>query len=178
MKKFKDKTLLLGALGSALLIHSGFMHADGKGLVLEAGIYGSQLDEDLGPIFNDTDRAINVGIGWRFNEWIMLDVGYWDLGEYKSDEFGNNRFIRVDVSAWSAGAIVSAPAGPVDLYGRLGAASWEADTREVDRDGTDLFYGLGAAFNAGENFDLYIEWVHFDLDAAVDTLGIGLRYTF
>jgi OOP family OmpA-OmpF porin len=66
----------------------------------------------------------------------------------------------------------------MDFYARGGAAFWEYDGKYIDEDGSDPYYGLGAAFNVGSSLDLYLEWVRFDLETNIDTIGLGVRYTF
>ena len=74
--------------------------------------------------------------------------------------------------------MASVPLWIMDFYAKGGAAMWEYDGRNVDADGTDAYYGVGAAFNIGGSLDLYAEWVRFDLETNLDTFGLGVRWTF
>ncbi|MEH6592579.1 MAG: hypothetical protein V7746_20095 [Halioglobus sp.] len=64
------------------------------------------------------------------------------------------------------------------MYARGVTAFWEAEGKNVDTDGTDPYYGVGLAFNIGSSLDLYAEWIRFDFDSKIDTLGLGVRWTF
>ena len=172
------QTLLFSLTTTALaLAVSGNAAADGM-FVLGVGAYFSQIDEDLGVIFNDSDSAYTGSIGWRFNEWLAIDAGYWKLGEFYSDRFGNEYRIDAKVDSWSLGAIVGVPVGIVDFYLRGGLAAWEADAGTFEEDGQDPFYGFGAGFNLGDDLQIYGEWIRFDIAASIDTLGVGLRFNF
>ena len=65
----------------------------------------------------------------------------------------------------------------MDFYARVGLAYWEYDGRNIDEDGNDPYFGLGAAFNIGSSLDIYGEWVRFDQEAKIDSLGLGIRWT-
>ena len=107
-----------------------------------------------------------------------MDAAYWDIGEFKSDELGNGQKVAYDTSMWTVGGIVSVPLWVLDVYGRMGAAMWDVDSRYIENDGTDIYYGVGAALNIFGSLDLYAEYVRFDADEAIDSVGLGLRFTF
>jgi hypothetical protein len=157
------------------------------GLMVGAGGYYSRVDDsfDLGDIsglddinFDDSSFAYTLAVGYRFNNWLSVDAGYWDLGDYKSDPLNSGNKSSFDATAWTAGGMASVPLFFLDVYARGGAAFWETDGRLVNDDSTDLYYGVGVAFNFFRSMDVYAEWVRFDLDAALDTFGVGFRYTF
>ncbi len=160
--------------------------ADGVGFMLEGGAYYAQVDddvaiedlEDLKTKFDDSSYGYNLGVGWRFNKWLAVDGGYWDLGEFNSDRFADGGKAKVEFDTVTLGGIVSVPLWILDIYARGGAAFWNADARHFDDDGTDPYYGVGASMNIGGSLDLYLEVLRFDLETAVDTAGIGVRFTF
>jgi OOP family OmpA-OmpF porin len=184
-------TGLAAALGCAAMMTSFQVAAESENAAwfIGGGVYYSGLDDtfddidDIGDVFDidldDNSTAFNLGGGYRFNKWLAVDAGYWDLGNYSSDfdeDFGRE---KVDATAWTVGGMVSVPLWIMDFYARGGAAFWDFDARgAADADGTDPYYGLGAAFNIGSSFDIYAEWIRFDLDAEVDTFGLGVRWTF
>ena len=173
---FQQLVLSLVTIG-LVIVFPGAAIADGS-FVISGGAYLSQIDEDLGVLFNDSDSAYTGTIGWRFNEWISIDAGYWDLGEYNSDRFGDGYRIDAKVDSWSLGAIVGMPIGIVDIYLRGGMAFWEADARIMEESDQDPYYGFGLGFNLGDDLQIYSEWIRFDIAASIDTLGVGLRLSF
>jgi hypothetical protein len=160
--------------------------ADGVGLMIAGGGTYAQIDddfdledfEDLEAFFDDKSWGLNAGIGWRFNKWLAVDAGYWDLGEFKSDRDGEGRKAKVDFDTLTVGGIVSVPLWILDIYARGGAAMWDADSSGFSEDGTDPYYGIGAALNIGGSLDIYLEIIRFDLETDVDTAGLGVRWTF
>ena len=181
--QFKKFILLLGF--TALLM-PGIASADGVGLMLGGGGTYGQIDDDFDledldgveAFFDDKSFGLNGNIGWRFNKWIAVDGGYWDLGEFKSDRDGSGRKAKLDFDALTLGGMVSVPLWILDIYARGGAAFWDADSRELSDDGTDPYYGIGAAVNIGGSLDIYLEIIRFDLETDIDTAGLGVRWTF
>jgi OmpA-OmpF porin, OOP family len=168
-------------------------HHSNRGFMIGAGIYYGLVDDkvdtdsdfDFSDItIDDSSAAYNFMAGYRFNHWLAVDAGYWNLGEYSSDRFPvTGDKVTTEVSAWTLGGMVSVPLWIIDVYGRAGVAWWETDTKNGSGDdSTDYYYGLGAALNLGGSIDLYAEWVRFDLGSDVNTnidrLGIGVRWTF
>jgi len=135
-------------------------------------------DDNITAFFDDKSTGYNLGAGYRFNKWLSLDAGYWDLGEFKSDRLGNGEKVGFDASMWTVGGMVSVPLWILDVYGRAGAAMWDVDSRYIDEDGTDAYFGAGLALNIFGSLDLYAEYLRFDTTDAIDTATLGLRFTF
>jgi OmpA-OmpF porin, OOP family len=175
-------TLCSAATGSQLA------HADGVGFMLGGGGSYAQVDddydldeiEDITDItFDDSSFSYNLNAGWRFNKWLSVDAGYWDLGSYKSEIEGLDRKQSFDSSAFTLGGMVSIPVWIIDLYARAGVAMWEVEGRNIDEDGSDPYYGIGGAFNIGASLDIYLEAIRFEAaDSNLDTVGLGVRWTF
>lgn len=182
------KQFSLALLASSLLaIGTSAVQADSTGLFIAGGVNYAELDasfedidfdDDIEAFFDDKAVGYNLGGGYRFNKWLALDAAYWDLGEFKSDTLGNGQKLKYDTTIWTAGGIVSVPLWILDVYGRAGAAMWDVDSRNFDDDGTDLYYGAGVALNIFGSLDIYAEYVRFDADEAIDSVGLGLRFTF
>jgi hypothetical protein len=188
MSTLVRKTGLALAISGAALMAPVAANADGEGWMIGGGIYYSKVDDkveidwediDLGNLnFDNSSEAYHISGGYRFNKWLSLDAGYWDLGSFRSDKDGSGHKQAFDAETWTVGGMVSVPLWIMDFYARGGAAMWEYDGKNVDIDGTDPYYGVGAAFNIGGSLDIYAEWVRFDLDTDLDTFGLGVRFTF
>jgi hypothetical protein len=96
--------------------------------------------------------------GYRIFDFLAVEGGLTDFGDVKSWETGSNMIrneVTIGISGWNAVAVGLIPLGKVDLYGKLGAFSWNRDERIVTVDddvsesysGTDLTYTLGIQFN-------------------------------
>ncbi len=172
---------LLGALPATTL-------AD-EGLMIGAGAYYTLVDDelrgdrdfndDVKALIDDSSYGLNASVGWRFNNWIAIEGGYFYLGEVESDKLESGGRVDIETDAWHAGAMLSVPLWIFDVYARGGVAMWDAEAKfGLADDGTDPYYGLGGALNLGGSIDLYAEWVRFDLNTDIDTFGLGLRFTF
>ena len=92
------KTGLALAMSSAALMAPMAANADGEGWMIGGGVYYSKVDDNVeidweniapGDIdFDSSSEALNITGGYRFNKWLSLDAGYWDLGSFKSDKDG------------------------------------------------------------------------------------------
>ena len=188
MSSLIRKTGLALAMGCAALMAPMAANADGTGWMIGGGVYYSKVDENVeidweniefsDITFDSSSEAFHATGGYRFNKWLSLDAGYWDLGSFKSDKDGLGNKEQFDVETWTVGGMVSVPLWIMDFYAKGGAAMWEYDGKNIDTDGTDPYYGVGAAFNIGGSLDIYAEWVRFDLETDLDTFGLGVRFTF
>ena len=141
---------------------------------------GDNLEDELEAVFDDQSVGFNIGAGWRFNNWLAVDAAYWDFGEFKSDEIASAGKTELETTAITVGAMASVPLWILDVYGRAGVAFWDtdADFRELEEDGEDLYFGVGAALNIFGSIDLYLEVIRFDLETDLDTANLGVRFTF
>jgi len=189
MSNLTPKSVLALLMTVIVLCLPTVASADGTGLMLGGGVYATALDDtfnrdtiedidDVKDVFDETSTGYNLDIGWRFNKWIAVDAGYWDLGEFKSDRDGSGDKAKIDMTTFTVGGMVSVPLWVFDIYARGGAAFWDADSRHYDDDGTDPYYGIGAALNIGGSLDIYLEILRFDLETDIDSAGLGVRYTF
>jgi OmpA-OmpF porin, OOP family len=136
--------------------------------------------------FEDSDTALSLFAGYRFNPYIAVEAGYIDLGaaEYRSTGTVNppgpivSAPIAVDIDVeskgFTLGALGSLPLGEVvDLHGHLGflfattdlsvtarSTSTSASTEELDSIGG--FYGVGVGVNLGAHWSLSLDWTRYD----------------
>lgn len=167
--------------------------------------------------------------GWRFNDTFALEVSYTDHGKFSDqailtdsltvverDPATNQEIInRVDAHwdadvdyelvSYGVSVLVTWPVSRrLNVYGRLGISSWEADSRikgrltyrgDLDRDwnvggdlsdsGTSFFYGLGVFYRFTRNYAAKVEYQQtsmdsglFTSDAELNALSLGIRYYF
>ena len=180
--------LLVAAAVPASAVENGFY--------IGGSIGGSSLevrdfDDELGELrFSDGDTAYKLFAGFRFLNFFAVEAGYVDLGDPADivGEFeGNPIELQIGLKGWDAFAVGLLPIGPVDLFAKVGIASWDADIvavlgdiRDPDSDsGTDPVYGLGVALRFG-NLSLRAEGEQFDIDGAEDIymFSVGATFTF
>ncbi|MEH6569091.1 MAG: outer membrane beta-barrel protein [Halioglobus sp.] len=181
---------LVSFLAALIFVLALPAQADGTGFFLAGGLNYNALDdtfdkdnfsppEDLESAYDDSSQGFNLGGGWRFNKWLAVDAAYWDFGEFRSDRDPiSGEKDDLDATIITLGGIASVPLWIFDIYARGGAAFWDLEGGRFDEDGTDLYYGVGAAVNIFGSLDIYLEAVRFDLESDINSIGAGLRFTF
>jgi opacity protein-like surface antigen len=153
------------------------------GWYLGGGLSYTEFYSDEGPNDFDTeddDTGIVMNAGYRFNEFVALELGYLDAGNFslETDQHGNNNRIKSDISikAIQSSFVLYLPIPKhLEVYGKLGAAFYEgeSDQRLLTWDGTvintesnsesgvDFLIGLGAGFSFADNWHIRVEWQDF-----------------
>jgi len=144
------------------------------------GLNNAQID--------DSDTTYTLRGGFRFNPYLALEVGYYDLGQYTFSGTSGNVAVTGSAKAKSYGisAVGILPVGPhMDLYGRVGWAESElkananatlATANRSDRQ-SEATYGLGARWNATRNWGVFAEWMKND-KIEVDSYLVGVDFRF
>jgi hypothetical protein len=153
------------------------------GSVGQAGVEFDQAIEGFDADFDASATAFKLIAGWRFIDWLSVEANYVDLGSADDKVLGEK--LESDVSGITLSAVGFLPAGPVDLFARIGAINWDADVEAPDLDirgsddGTDLTYGVGAQFRVW-SLSVRGEYEIFDIADAdsVDMFSIGVTWTF
>lgn len=148
---------------------------------------------------DDDDTGYKAFVGWQFHKNFAVELGYVDLGEYDID----TNITAPTTAAYSGDAEVDGFAlslvgsYPVtekfSVLGRVGAYTWDVDSDgsttvgatlvnlDVDDDGTDINFGVGAQYDFNKNFGLRAEYEVFsdvgDEDD-INFLSAGIVYRF
>jgi opacity protein-like surface antigen len=162
-------------------------HAVDNGIYLGAGVgqSGVEFDDDFEGTNLDFDASATsykVIAGWRFIDWLSVELNYVDLGT--ADDRVQGQKIETDIDGVSLSALGFLPIGPVDLFARVGAIDWSADLSvpgigSGSDDGTDFTYGVGAQFRVW-SLSLRAEYEVFDISDAdtVDMISASVTWTF
>ncbi len=125
--------------------------------------------------FDATDFGWKVFGNIMFTDHFGIEASYLDLGAPDDDILGS--IVEIDSNAFDAFIVGAIPATDFfDVFAKVGLVSWDTDISvanlpSLSDDGTDLAYGIGAAFNAGNNLSIRAEWEAFDIE---DTDGIWM----
>jgi outer membrane immunogenic protein len=182
--------LTAGALASAMLLavpamaDSGFYIGGSVGnTTLEANFQDPIGGNDF--LFDESDFSWKAFGGFNFDlPGLILGVegGYRSLGgpaaTFASESYG------IDITAWDAYGVAGFDLGPLNVFGKLGIISWDADVTIAgidagSEDDQDTAYGIGASFNLG-SLQLRAEYEVFDVSDIEDLymLSAGFVYTF
>ena len=130
----------------------------------------------------DTDESgWKVFAGFDAEKFFGSEVSYRDMGHF-SDVSGASS-LDADVDAWEASLRGVLPLGRVlKLFAKVGYAhvSFDGDvktgpitTADIDADGWDLIYGVGASVNLSERFGIRAEWEEFDTEDSLNSFSAG-----
>jgi OmpA-OmpF porin, OOP family len=129
---------------------------------------------------DDEDVSWNIGVGYRFNSNIALDVGYVDLGETKADltdasgatdASGQASFAAEGVTLALVGTF---PIGRWEPYIKAGVLFSSTDfrfsgdtesgsfARRITADNEGPFYGTGVRFTVTEPLQIYLDVTFLD----------------
>jgi len=153
------------------------------------GVGSSSLvdDNDAMPAANvdDSDTGWKIFGGYSFNEFLALEVGYVDFGEFGAAT-GSWEASSINVSAlgtWPLGSEFS-------LLGKVGANRWDAERRlgatSGDDNGTDVLYGIGLQYDFTDRINGRFEWERFASvgepavtgESDLDLLSVSVAYKF
>jgi OmpA-OmpF porin, OOP family len=157
-------------------IGSGHLGKSGSDIT---GINNAQLD--------DSDTTYTVRGGYRFNPYLALEVGYYDLGKYAfSGTVGRTEVSgSAKATSWGLSAVGILPLNQFDLYARLGIEQSRleanANTTLTNANSSDnqtgATYGAGGRWNFDRNWGVFLEWMKNDR-IQVDSYLVGIDYRF
>ncbi|MGZ5066996.1 MAG: outer membrane beta-barrel protein, partial [Usitatibacter sp.] len=145
------------------------------------GLNNAQVDT------NETTYTIRAG--WRFNPFLGLELGYYDLGKYAFHGRAIATTLDIDgeAKAKSVGLslVGTLPIDNFDLYGRIGYARSElkvnasatlaptpVNQKEKQNEAT---YGVGARWNVTREWGVFAEWMKND-KIDIDSYLIGVDF--
>lgn len=191
LQKYNVLKGLAASAAASVLLLSGPAMAD-SGFYVGGSVGNTTLQVDFeDPIgggtltFDENDFSWKVFGGFTFDLPVVnlgVEAGYRDLGgpsaTLAAETYG------IDVTAWDAFGVAGFDLGPVNVFGKLGFVSWDADLTVAgfdagSDDGTDTAYGVGASINLG-SFAIRAEYEMFDVSDVQDLymLSAGFVYTF
>ena len=154
------------------------------GWAVSAGVGSSQIrDEDGNDRFDGNAFGFYIDVEYRFTPNVALGIGGFNLGTAEDDFGGVDT--EIDVKGWAIfGRVILPLTESVDLYGRIGAATYHADlepggsSSPFGEDALDL--GVGLDIGTGDAFALRLEGRYFDgtRDESGGLLTLGMSYRF
>jgi OOP family OmpA-OmpF porin len=179
-----------GAVLSVAMMAPAIAAAD-SGFYLGVGAGGATLEANLGDTgipglpasIDEDDTAVKVFAGYYFDLPVVtlgVEGAYTDFGEPEIDvNLGQVTLETTGLAVWGTAAF---GLGPVDVYGKAGFLSWDAEAsllgESASEDGTDPGYGVGVRFNISK-IEVRGEYEMFDLDDAdLSMLSLGVAFRF
>ena len=176
-------TLLLGLTSTAWAGNESGVYIGGS--LGSAATAVSYTDPDIGSVdFDDDDTAYKVFVGYNFGLIPLVNLAvegsYVDLGAAMGSASGNS--VETSHTAFDAFGLVGFNLGPIELFGKVGAAEWDSEAKTqsntTDDSGTDAVYGVGAQLHLGPAA-IRAEYERFDLETAdIGLFSVGAAFTF
>ncbi len=177
----------------ALLAISLNAEAGDNGVYLGAALSRSTIDTDsdfFGFRYQDDDTAYKFIGGIRPFDSLAIEVNYVDFGNIIFDDRAIDGFrSEFETKAIDASAVVFVGGPVVELFGKIGAVYWDADSvlqggiggldlRNSDS-GADITWGAGVQAQLA-SIALRLEYENFNISDTdkVELWSLGFTYTF
>ncbi len=181
----KIKRILVAAALCALTPVTAF--AD-SGLILAASVGSAELSEDFDGFDVDTSStAYRLTVGWRFSDYLAVEAGYHNFGDFDQtfDISGTPIDVSLKADGFTFGGVGSLPLGDrFALFARAGAFFWDGDAdinnvTQATPEDTNLYVGVGARLALTERLSLTADASRYDLDdtsSSVFSAGFDIRF--
>lgn len=123
---------------------------------------------DIDGFEDDGETSFTLYGGAYINKHFGVEAGYGDFGDFDGTE----------VDGFYIAAVAKYPvANKVEIFGRLGVLSWNADHGSSETDGSDTLFGVGVAYQVNKQMKVVLDYntVEVDNDDA-DMFAIGVQY--
>jgi len=192
MKTIATVTLVAAALGCAPALAQQ-MTPFNQGWYFGAGIGQGHLNvsgQDLvgqDASVSNKETTYTIRTGWRFHQFLALEIGYYDLGKYSFHSAVGNIDGQAKAKSVGGSLVGIIPISNFDLYGRIGYARSELKVNasatlhptplnEKDHQ-NEAIYGVGGRWNFGRNWGVFAEWFKND-KIKVDSYVGGVDFRF
>ena len=149
----------------------------------------SNVKADLGSgaTLDENSSGTKLFTGYRFNKYIAVEAAFFNIAEASVGQvIVNNTLVSASTDMQGI-AVYGVGLYPLskkaDVYINLGVVDWDADVRvnntTAQSDGTDVLYGVGAAYAFTRNVAVFAEWDGFNSDnPELSMLAFGFRFSF
>jgi outer membrane immunogenic protein len=180
------KKLTISGLALVLLLVAGTAWAGGEsGLYLGGSAGSAAFDVSDGSVqYKDSANAYKIFGGYNFGIIPLINLAiegsYVDFGKAKGDVAGSSA--DTSMTGWDLFGLVGVNMGPVSLFGKVGAISWNAKSSYQSKSGkdsgTDPAYGLGLQLQIS-SFAIRAEYELFTIkNVDIGFASAGVSYTF
>ena len=143
------------------------------------GNFSSEIDDvgDANFDFDEDESASRIFAGWRFNNFVAIELGRYDFGEATTAP--DLLSISADTKGWAPSIIGTLPVGPVELFVRGGIIFYDVDVSldggEVfNESGEDPVYAAGIGVTVLERLNLKLEYEVVEISEFDDAEAVWL----
>ncbi len=160
-----------------------------------AGIQAGYSSVDMEKIGLDDDVNGQIYAGYMFNDWFGMELGYTDLGAFEF-EGENPDDDSIDFAGAHLGITLEGKfTDTINVFAKLGVfgvrseiSSNDPTDKELDNNGTGLYYQVGLAYPVVNFMDITFSWQTFqnidtldlisDLQTDLNLYDLGVRFRF
>ena len=179
------RTAALPALLAAAFLPAAAFAAE-PGFYAGGKLGAASVDGDF---IDDDDTSYGAYAGWQFNPYFAVEGVYTNFGDVEIDlddlDIDNPGLEPTSIGVRALGTF---PVGErFDILAGIGWHSFDLNPNGgddlVDAIGddsnTDMFYGVGAQFNFGNNFAVRVMYDRFEFEGSdADEISLGAHFTF
>lgn len=177
----KASTVAVGLI--ALSAMPAFADND-SGFYVGAGVgrFNVEVDDiaDVGPTvesFDADDTTFKVFAGWRFNQFIGVELDYLDLGG--PEDTIDDVQVKAEINGVAPYLIATLPLGPVEFFAKAGYYFYDIELDaenlgSVDESDEDLVYGAGLGLTLFGHLHARIEYEIIDVSDLDDANALWL----
>jgi OOP family OmpA-OmpF porin len=135
----------------------------------------------------DTDTAWKLLGGYRFNRYLAVEASYIDWGEVTASAVSGGQAVEVaaEQKSYGVAGVGSLRLGPrFEVFGKLGFVHTDQQTKRitpnpstVEREETELHYGLGLKYAFTRNWAARAEWENTE-KLKVEMFSVGVESRF
>ena len=185
------KAISISVLTASLLAPALVSADDDTGWYVGAGVsrLSADFEDENDTDFDDSDNAFSAKAGYMFNNYIGVELGYLDLGDYVAEGDTRSNRIELDATAYTLTVVGNWPViDQLDLYGKAGLINIDVESSSTiagnrfstDSDEDELYAAIGAEFDLGQ-INLFTELAIADTDINDLSLNIataGIKIEF
>lgn len=202
--KFGKAAIIISTLASTATMAQSLEMEDksnegDKGFYLALGVSRISADassefDNVSLDFSDSDNAFNYRAGYMFTNWIGVEAGYYDFGEFEDsledavDNLGiSNADVDLDLKGYSLQLVGNIPVSFVDFYVKGGVVRLEGEAKasafglsySTDESTTEPFAAVGIELDLGvvNFFGEYSRVMDTD-DIEIDLATAGIKLEF
>ena len=159
-----------------------------NGFILTASIGSAELSEDFeGFDINADSTAYRITAGWRFSDYLAVEGGYHNFGDFDQtfDIGGTPTEVSLKADGFTFGGVGSLPLNDrFALFARAGVFFWDGDAdinnvTQASPEDTNMYLGAGVRLALKEQLSLTADGSRYNLDdtsSTVFSVGIDVRF--
>jgi opacity protein-like surface antigen len=175
------KWIAAATAAAGLIAVPAWADVERHGFYLGAGLgeFSSSLDqlEDIDINFDADDDAWKIFGGWRFNQYVAVELAYVDFG---TPQTAVELFdVSADANGWAPYVVGTAPFGIWEIFARAGIMFYDVELTTnglpgIDDSGSDFTWGVGAGVTVLERLNLRLEYERVRIDELDDAEAVWL----